>query len=173
MLNSQETQLAYFAAGCFWCVEAIFTRIKGVIQVESGYMGGHVAHPTYEQVCSKDTGHAELVKISFDDQTVSYAKLLDVFFMMHDPTTKDRQGNDVGPQYRSEIFFINDQQKKLALAAIKKNAALFERPIVTKVSPASEFYLAETYHQDFYNINRNHPYCSFVIEKKLRDLNLV
>jgi peptide-methionine (S)-S-oxide reductase len=157
------------AGGCFWCTEAMYLQLKGVISVESGYAGGHVANPTYEAVCDKHTGHTEGVKLVYDPKEISLAEILDVFFQVHDPTTLDRQGNDVGPQYRSEIFYRNENEKKIAETAVEKaNNELWEGKIVTLVTPYSNFYKAEDYHQNFYNRNPNQGYCSYVITPKIK-----
>ncbi|MCU0450379.1 MAG: peptide-methionine (S)-S-oxide reductase MsrA [Bernardetiaceae bacterium] len=163
-------EIATFGAGCFWCVEAVFQRVDGVGKVVSGYAGGHVVNPTYEQVCDKTTGHAEVCQISFDPAKVSYAELLEVFFKTHDPTTLNRQGNDEGPQYRSAIFYHSPEQKALAEKAKAElgAASIWPNAIVTEVVPLDKFYPAEDYHQNYYNQNANrNPYCSFVITPKL------
>jgi len=167
-----QEQTAIFGGGCFWCIEAVFQRLSGVTHVESGYMGGHVVNPTYKQVCGGDTGHVEVVRVTFDPAEISYRDLLDVFFAVHDPTTLDRQGNDVGEQYRSVIFYADDDQRKIAEEAIAELVAAkaFPEPIVTTVEPASKFYLAEAYHQNYYNENSRQPYCMFVISPKLAKL---
>lgn len=163
-------QTAVFGGGCFWCLEAVLARVAGVKSVESGYMGGQVANPTYEQVCTGRSGHAEVVRLSFDPQQVSYRELLRVFFTIHDPTTPDRQGNDVGTQYRSVIFYNSQEQRREAEQAIAElNAAhQWPDPVVTAVEPAAEFYVAEGYHQNYYAHNAQQPYCRLVIEPKLR-----
>ena len=164
-----ETTTATFAAGCFWCVEAVFQRLQGVLSVESGYTGGTVAHPTYEQVCSGGTGHAEACRITYDQSKVDYAALLEVFWKTHDPTTLNRQGNDVGSQYRSAIFYHSDEQRKLAeqYKARLNASGAFDDPIVTEIVPAGEFYSAEAYHQNYFNDHGAQPYCLFVIRPKL------
>lgn len=166
-LNKYETTT--FGAGCFWCTEAVFQRLKGVIKVESGYSGGTVPNPTYEAVCSGKTGHAEVTQITFDPSIVSFAELLQVFFKTHDPTTLNRQGADVGTQYRSVILYHDDEQKKLAeqLKLELDSAKIWDDPIVTEISQFKKFYKAEDYHQNYYNNNSNQPYCSFVITPKL------
>ncbi len=163
-------ETAYFGGGCFWCLEAVFDRHAGVVSVESGYMGGHVEHPTYRQVCTSTTGHAEVVRLTFDPSVVNYRELLDVFFAVHDPTTRDRQGNDVGPQYRSVIFYTSDEQRREAEQAIAElgSLKLWPHPVVTVVEPAQAFYVAEDYHQEYYANNSSQPYCRFIIEPKLR-----
>ena len=161
--------------GCFWCSEAVFDRLKGVEKVTSGYSGGHVKNPTYEQVSTGQTGHAESVQITFDPAQISYAQLLEVFFKTHDPTTLDRQGNDVGTQYRSVIFYHNDEQRKLAEEYKHKlNAAkAFHGPIVTEITAFQEFFPAEDYHQDYYRLHGRQPYCQMVIRPKIIKLEKV
>jgi peptide-methionine (S)-S-oxide reductase len=160
---------ATFGSGCFWCTEAIFQKLKGVQQVVSGYSGGHVENPTYEQVCSKNTGHAEVVQITFDDQLISFEELLEIFWNTHDPTTPNQQGNDVGPQYRSVIFYHNEEQKIKTERYMKQldDSEVFGSPIVTEISPVKNFYVAEDYHQNYYDMNGHQPYCSFVIRPKV------
>jgi len=167
-----KEQTAIFGGGCFWCIEAVFQRLRGVKHVESGYMGGDVDNPTYRQVCGGDTGHVEVVRVTFDPDEISYRELLDVFFSVHDPTTLDRQGNDVGEQYRSVIFYSDEEQQRIAEDVIAEMTAakVFAEPIVTAVEPASEFYVAEGYHQNYYNENSRQPYCMFVISPKLAKL---
>ncbi|HJF28456.1 MAG TPA: peptide-methionine (S)-S-oxide reductase MsrA [Acinetobacter lwoffii] len=162
-------QQALFGGGCFWCTEAVFLQIQGVQQVVSGYAGGHQPDPTYEQICRGDTQHAEVILIDFDEQQVSYRQLLDVFFATHDPTTLNRQGNDVGTQYRSVIYYFNDEQKAAADTTIQ---ALKDEGIniVTELSPAPTFYPAEDYHQNFFARNPNQGYCNFSIPPKLNRL---
>ena len=164
-----QRETATLAGGCFWCLEAVFDDLKGVVSVESGYMGGEIANPTYEQVCEGDTGHAEIVQVTFDPEVVSFQEILQVFFAIHDPTTLNRQGNDVGSQYRSAIFYHSDQQRKTAervIADIGK-AGLYGDRIVTEVSRASTFYEAEAYHQEYYARNPNQGYCQFVVAPKV------
>ncbi|MCG9237984.1 peptide-methionine (S)-S-oxide reductase MsrA [Acinetobacter baumannii] len=163
-------QQALFGGGCFWCVEAVFLQIRGVEKVTSGYAGGHTTHPTYEQVCQGDTQHAEVVLIDFDEQQVTYSQLLDVFFATHDPTTLNRQGNDIGTQYRSVIYYFNEEQKQAAEYTIQtlKNDDL---DIVTELSPAPTFYPAEDYHQNYYEKNPSQGYCNFAIPPKLLKLH--
>jgi len=163
-------QVAIFGGGCFWCIEAVFNRLEGVKKAESGYIGGHVENPTYRQVCGGDTGHVEVVRVVFDPAQVRYRDLLDVFFSVHDPTTLNRQGNDVGEQYRSVIFYTTPEQEAEAEETIAElNAAkAFPEPIVTAVEPADTFYVAEDYHQLYYDNNATQPYCQFVIAPKLR-----
>ncbi|MBD3223291.1 MAG: peptide-methionine (S)-S-oxide reductase MsrA [Caldithrix sp.] len=163
---------ATLGAGCFWCVEAVFENLKGVKDVVSGYTGGHVANPTYKQVTTGETGHAEVARITFDPQVISYRELLDVFWRTHDPTTLNRQGADVGPQYRSAIFYHDEDQKRIAEHSKQETDAsdLWDEPIVTEIEPLEQFYEAENYHQNFYENNRNQPYCRFVIDPKLQKL---
>jgi peptide-methionine (S)-S-oxide reductase len=158
-----------FGNGCFWCTEAVFKTLKGVKAATSGYMGGHTLHPTYAEVCNGNTGHAEVVEVEYDADEVSFDELLLIFFRTHNPTTLNRQGNDVGTQYRSVIFYYNDQQKEQAEAMIKRmtNEKVFDRPIVTEVTPAAEFYRAEDYHQDYFMKNPGNGYCAAVIQPKL------
>lgn len=172
--GNPAVEVAAFGAGCFWCTEAVFERIDGVKSVKSGYMGGHVKNPTYKQVCGGDTGHAEVTRIEFDPSKVSYAKLLEMFWHMHDPTTLNRQGADEGTQYRSAIFYYSEDQKKTAEQAKKALEASgeYKNPIVTQIVPASEFYEAENYHQDYFNSNREAPYCRMVIAPKLKKLGM-
>lgn len=162
-------QTAIFGGGCFWCIEAIFQRLNGVEHVESGYMGGQVENPTYRQVCGGDTGHVEVVRVTFNPEEIGYRDLLDVFFTVHDPTTLNRQGNDAGEQYRSVIFYADEEQRRIAEETIAELTAAnaFSEPIVTAVEPASKFYVAEEYHQNYYNENSRQPYCMFVISPKL------
>ncbi len=158
-----------FGAGCFWCVEAIFQQIDGVIAVNSGYMGGQVKNPSYKDVCSGTTGHAEVCQIIYNPQKVSVETLLEAFWGSHDPTTLNRQGADVGTQYRSVIFYHNENQHELALAYLKKlnDAKAFEKPVVTEITASEVFYKAEDYHQNYFNANGDQPYCQFVIQPKV------
>jgi peptide-methionine (S)-S-oxide reductase len=157
------------AGGCFWCTEAVYLQLKGVKSVESGYAGGHVVKPTYDAVCDKGTGHTEAIKIVFDPKEINLEDILNVFWNVHDPTTLNRQGNDVGPQYRSEIFYRTEKEKEIAEASLKKaNEELWDGKIVTFVTPYSNFYVAEDYHQNYYNRNPNQGYCSFVITPKVK-----
>lgn len=163
-------QTIYLAGGCFWCTEAVFKSIKGVIEVSSGYIGGSAPDPTYEQICTGQTGHAEAVKILYDESILSLADLLEIFFATHDPTTLNRQGNDVGTQYRSAIFFTNKEQESICHEAIEKAQKSFKDKIVTEVVPSTRFYKAEEYHRDYYFSHTNQPYCSIVISPKLEKL---
>jgi peptide-methionine (S)-S-oxide reductase len=162
-------ETAVFGGGCFWCLEAVFQRLPGVKSVESGYMGGRVENPTYKQVCTGTTGHAEVVRVTFDPSQISYRDLLAVFFAIHDPTTLDRQGNDVGTQYRSAIFYSSDEQRREAEKAIAELTAAgeFSAPVVTAIGPAAAFFVAEDYHQNYFNENSQQPYCRFIIAPKL------
>ncbi len=160
-------QTAIFGGGCFWCIDAAFRRLKGVQSVLSGYSGGHLDNPTYQDICTGLSGHAEVIKIEFDEQVISYSTLLQIFFELHDPTQLNRQGNDVGTQYRSVIFYLDDVQKLASLKMLASQQALFADKIVTELSPATLFYSAETYHQDYYRDNPNQPYCSIMIGPKL------
>lgn len=170
---STDEQLAILGTGCFWCTEAVYERMEGVKDVVSGYIGGHVKNPTYQQVCGKKTGHAEAVQIYFDPSKTSFEELLSVFFKIHDPTTLNRQGADVGPQYRSTIFYQSDEQKKIAEKYIKKlNASReFRGPIVTLLEAPAKFYVAEEYHQDYFRRNPNAGYCQAVVANKVRKFN--
>ena len=166
-------ETATLGAGCYWCIEAALKQLDGVHSVTSGFMGGLVKNPTYEEVCGGDTGHAEVVHVVFDPARVSYFKLLDWFWKLHDPTTLNRQGNDVGTHYRSVIFYHSGEQKKAAEASKAAAAGMFDDPIVTEITAASEFYPAPEYHQDYYFQNKNrNPYCVFVIKPKLNKLTL-
>ena len=161
--------IATLAGGCFWCLEAVYDGMKGVSSVESGYMGGKAANPTYEQVCGGDTGHAEVVRITFDPAMVSFKELLEVFFVIHDPTTLNRQGNDAGTQYRSAVFYHTPQQKADAEEVIARLGAaeLWSDPIVTELAPATTFYMAEGYHQEYFARNPRQPYCQAVVVPKV------
>lgn len=168
--STNQTELATFGGGCFWCVEAVFEKLEGVQSVTSGYAGGHKEKPTYKEVCTGLTGHAEVTQIEFDPKKISYEQLLEVFWAAHDPTTRNRQGADVGTQYRSVIFYQNAAQRT---AAEKSKAAAqkdFAQPIVTDIQPLTTFYKAEDYHQDYYRNNSNQPYCQAVIRPKLEKL---
>lgn len=171
-MDNRKTETAIFAGGCFWCTEAFFTDLKGVEKVVSGYIGGKTTNPTYKEVCSGMTGHAEAIEIIFNPDEIAYQDLLEIFFATHDPTTINRQGADVGSQYRSEIFYTTDAQKTAAENFIKllTDQNIFEKKIVTKISAASTFYPAEDYHQDYYSMNPDQPYCQAVIEPKLKKL---
>ena len=164
---SMKQEVATLGGGCFWCLEAVFEETRGVLDVVSGYAGGETIHPTYEQVSSGKTGHAEVVQITFDPTIISYEALLKIFWLIHDPTTLNRQGNDVGEQYRSIIFYHNEEQKKSAENSIKAFAPKFANSIVTEVKPLKLFYKAEAYHQDYFKNNPNQGYCSFVVAPKV------
>lgn len=171
-MDNSKLETAIFAGGCFWCTEAFFTDLKGVDKVVSGYIGGTTKNPTYKEVCSGTTGHAEAIKITYNPDEIAYEDLLEIFFATHDPTTLNRQGADIGTQYRSEVFYTTPEQKIKAENFIKllEDQKIFDKKIVTKVSEATEFYPAEDYHQDYYALNPNQPYCKAVIEPKLSKL---
>ncbi len=168
-ISMDDLDTATFGAGCFWCVEAVFQQVKGVIAVSSGYSGGTVKNPSYKEVCTGTTGHAEVTQIFYDPKQVSYEQLLEVFWKVHDPTTLNQQGNDHGTQYRSVIFYHNTKQKEIAEKIKKELSAsgAWENPVVTEISPFTVFYKAEDYHQNYYNLNGEQPYCKFVIKPKL------
>ncbi len=167
MTNPTAPQVAILGGGCFWCLEAVYQEARGVIQVESGYMGGHDEQPSYEQVCAGTTGHAEVVRVTFDPAVISYRDILEVFFTIHDPTTLNRQGNDVGTQYRSVIFFDSPEQEATARKVVAEMANVWDAPIVTQLQPAETWFKAEDYHQNYF---RQHPmqgYCAFVVAPKV------
>lgn len=164
---SNRLEIATLGGGCFWCLEAVFQQLKGVHAVESGYTGGQVRNPTYEQVCSGTTGHAEVVRVSFDPDLVGYREILEVFFTIHDPTTLNRQGNDVGTQYRSVIYFHSPEQRDIAKHVIAEMANVWDAPIVTELSPAETYYRAEEYHQNYFWQNPLQGYCAFVVAPKV------
>lgn len=168
-MTEKTNEVAILAGGCFWCLEAVFLEVKGVSAVQSGYIGGRVDAPSYEQVCSGDTGHAEAVRVDFDPAVISYDELLTIFFAIHDPTTPNRQGNDVGTQYRSAIFTTRADQDAVARARIEQLAfeGAFDAPIVTEVEPAGTFWPAEPYHDDYFSRNGNQPYCQYVVAPKV------
>jgi peptide-methionine (S)-S-oxide reductase len=175
--KSTENKIAIFAGGCFWCTETLFARLKGVISAVSGYTGGTVPNPTYEQVCGGATGYAEAAKIVFDPAVISYEDLLTIFFFTHDPTTRNRQGNDVGTQYRSAVFYTTLEQKAVAEAFIKNlekkstdGRSAYDKPIVTEVVPLDVFYEAEDYHKNYYETHKDAPYCQIVIGPKIKKL---
>lgn len=175
LTGSENLDTATFGTGCFWCTEAIFQQLKGVKKVSSGYSGGHVENPTYKEVCEGTTGHAECIEIVYDPKELTFDELLEVFWQTHDPTTLNRQGNDIGTQYRSVVFYHNQEQKQKAekyKAELNKSGA-FSDPIVTEISPASTFYVAEDYHQNYYNNNGSQPYCYFVIKPKMEKFQKV
>lgn len=169
MIKTENLDTATFAGGCFWCIEAIFQQVDGVVTAKSGYTGGEIANPTYREVCSGLTGHAEAIQIVYDPKKVTFAKLLEVFFTVHNPTSLNRQGADVGTQYRSAIFFHNGDQKKVAETVIAKlnSSGTWSDPIVTEVTAAQPFYVAEDYHQNYFNANKRQPYCQMVIQPKV------
>ncbi len=173
--NEQGLAIATFGAGCFWCTEAQFQQLKGVVTVESGYSGGHVENPTYKAVCSGTTGHAEVTQIRYDPSVISFDELLEAFFISHDPTQLNRQGNDVGTQYRSVVFYHSEEQKEKANYYIDKldQEKAYSSKIVTEVSPFTVFYKAEDYHQDYYSLNKSEPYCMFVVKPKLEKFQKV
>lgn len=161
------SELATLGGGCFWCLEAVYQEMEGVQSVRSGYMGGQVPDPTYEEVCSGRSGHVEVAEVVFDAKTITFRDVLDVFFAIHDPTTLDRQGNDVGTQYRSVIFYTSEEQRQVAEEAIKEQQANWRDTIVTAVEPASTFYVAENYHQNYFRDNPRQSYCMFVVSPKV------
>lgn len=166
----KQIETATLGGGCFWCLEAVYQRVKGVQKVVSGYAGGQVENPTYEQVCSDTTGHAEVVQITFAPEIISYEDILNIFWQIHDPTQLNRQGNDVGTQYRSVIFYHNEDQKRKAMVSKRdlEQTAIFKKPIVTEITPLTKFYPAEQYHQNYFNRNSNQMYCQLVIAPKLK-----
>jgi peptide-methionine (S)-S-oxide reductase len=170
--NNNKIEIATLANGCFWCSEAIFTRLKGVKSILPGYSGGKVENPSYDEVCTERTGHAEAAQIEFDPNVISFEKLLDVFWHTHDPTTLNRQGNDVGTQYRSAIFYHNEKQKQIAEKSKREleNKRVYKDPIVTEVAPFKKFYVAEDYHKKYYDQHQDAPYCTFVIDPKIHKL---
>ncbi|MGA9995751.1 MAG: peptide-methionine (S)-S-oxide reductase MsrA [Pyrinomonadaceae bacterium] len=169
MSSENKTEVATLAGGCFWCLEAVYDDLRGVLSVESGYAGGNVPDPSYEQVCAGTTGHAEVVQVTFDPQVVSFKEILEVFFTIHDPTTLNRQGADIGTQYRSAIFYHSPEQKEIAEQTIAEleAAGVWDSKIVTEVVPLSEFFPAEDYHQDYFQKNPNQPYCQVVVAPKV------
>jgi len=172
-MGNEQNAVAVFGGGCFWCVEAVFDELRGVHSVVSGYAGGSTKNPTYEQVCGGRTGHAEVIKVEFDPGQITFRELMTVFFATHDPTTLNRQGNDVGTQYRSAIFYADEDQKKQAVAFIKEldEAKTFKNSIVTTMEPLAEFYPAEDYHQKYFANNPFQPYCQYLIPPKLSKLH--
>jgi peptide-methionine (S)-S-oxide reductase len=169
MANGSAREVATLGGGCFWCLEAVYQELRGVEKVESGYSGGEVPNPTYRQVCSETTGHAEVVQVTFDPDEVSYKDILEVYFTIHDPTTLNRQGADVGTQYRSVIFYHDEEQKRIAEEVISdlEKERIWNSPIVTEVAPFDEFYVAEDYHQDYFRNNGFQPYCQVIIAPKV------
>lgn len=175
MTNDNKYEIATFGSGCFWCTEAIFEKLNGVQDVVSGYSGGNTLNPTYKEVSTGETGHAEVTQITFDPEIITFTELLEVFWQTHDPTTLNRQGNDVGTQYRSAIFYHNDEQKRLAAEFKNKleEEKIFNDPIVTEITKFDKFYPAENYHQDYYEQNKSQPYCSLVITPKVEKFKKV
>lgn len=173
--NKNKMEVATFGNGCFWCTEAIFQNLKGVEKVVSGYSGGHVDNPTYKQVCTGTTGHAEVIQMEYDPNIITYDELLEVFWKTHDPTTPNRQGNDIGPQYRSAVFYHNEEQKEKAEKYKKElnEAGAFNAPIVTEITAFEKFYPAEDYHQNYFNLNDSQPYCNYVIKPKVEKFEKV
>ena len=171
---NDQSEIATLANGCFWCTEAIFKRLKGVKSVLPGYSGGTVKNPTYNEVCTGRTGHAESIQIEFDSKVIPYEKILDIFWHTHDPTTLNRQGNDIGTQYRSAIFYHTKEQKEIAENSKKEleKKGIYKDPIVTEISPFENFYVAEDYHKNYYENHRDAPYCNFIIDPKMRKLLL-
>ena len=168
--RDEMLETATLAGGCFWCTEAIFARLKGVTAVIPGYTGGTTENPTYEQVCTGSTGHAEAIKITFDPRTISYTKLVEIFFRLHDPTTLNQQGYDIGTEYRSAIFYHSENQKQIAETVKAQLMPIFKNKIVTEIVPYTKFYVAENYHQNYYDKNKQFPYCQYVIDPKLKKL---
>ncbi|HRX32032.1 MAG TPA: peptide-methionine (S)-S-oxide reductase MsrA [Tenuifilaceae bacterium] len=175
MTMDTKYEIAILGAGCFWCVEAIYSQVKGVVKVESGYSGGYVTNPTYKEVCTGNTGHAEVVQVTFDPDIISFAEILEIYFKTHNPTMLNRQGADVGTQYRSVIFYGSEKQKVVAEEIIERlsKAKIWNDPIVTAVEPYKNFYKAEDYHQDYYVNNKNQPYCRMVITPKLEKFKTI
>ncbi|MDB5192112.1 MAG: msrA [Segetibacter sp.] len=174
-MTNTKTDTVTLGAGCFWCVEAVFQQLNGVLKVTSGYSGGHVANPTYEQVCEKNTGHVEVTQVVYDPTKITFDELLEVFWKTHDPTTVDQQGNDKGPQYRSAIFYNSNQQKEIATkykTELDKSGS-WPKPIVTSIEPLKNFYVAENYHQNYFNSNPDQMYCRYVIQPKLEKFEKV
>ncbi len=167
--NGQKTETATLGGGCFWCTEAVYKELKGVTDIKPGYSGGNIKNPSYKEVCTGETGHAEVIQITFDPSVISFSDILEVFFMTHDPTTLNRQGNDVGTQYRSVIFYHSELQKETAEKVISlfEKEKVYDKPIVTQIEPFKAFYEAEDYHHNYYDRNKNQPYCQFVITPKL------
>jgi peptide-methionine (S)-S-oxide reductase len=171
-MSNNGTEIATLANGCFWCTEAIFKRVKAVKSVLPGYAGGTVKNPSYDQVCTGKTGHAESIQIEFDPQVISYEKILDIFWHTHDPTTINRQGNDIGTQYRSAIFYHDEKQREIAERSKKEleKQGIYKNPIVTEITPFKNFYIAESYHKDYYERHKDAPYCNYVISPKIHKL---
>jgi len=171
-MTEKRTEIATLAGGCFWCTEAVIQKLRGVDKVVPGYTGGHVPNPTYNDVCTGLTGHAEAIQVHFDPDAISYQQLLDVFFALHDPTTLNRQDADVGPQYRSAVYYHDEAQKLTVERVIEaiKASGMYPSPVVTEVAPAGEYYVAEDYHHNFYQDNKSYPYCAIVIDPKIQKL---
>lgn len=174
-IMGKELEKATLGGGCFWCTEAVYLELKGVVDVKPGYSGGHVKNPSYKEVCNETTGHAEVVQITFDPEVVSFSEILEVFFVTHDPTTLNRQGNDVGTQYRSAIFYHSEAQKQTALKTVQllNQEKAYLNPIVTEVTAFSAFYLAEDYHINYFARNKNQPYCQYVVAPKVEKFRKV
>ncbi len=172
LMENIKLEIATLAGGCFWCTEAIFKRLKGVKSVLPGYTGGEIKNPSYDQVCSGSTGHAEAIQIEFDPNIISFDKILDIFWHTHNPTTLNQQGNDIGTQYRSAIFYHNEKQKEIAEKSKKElsSSKIYENSIVTEIVPFKKFYIAEDYHKNYFDRNKNAPYCNFVIDPKIQKL---
>ena len=166
-IDYAKIDYAVFGGGCFWCTEAIFKNVQGVLTIEPGYAGGEIINPTYREVCSGKTGHAEVIKVTFDKSVISYRELVQIDLVTHDPTTPNRQGDDVGPQYRSIIFYKNEEEKNIAIDEIHKMNSYYSDPVITEVERLKEFFPAEQYHHDYYNNNPEEPYCKNVIEPKI------
>lgn len=166
-MSTQNEQVATVGGGCFWCTEAVFQQMRGIRLVESGYSGGQLHNPSYEQICTGSTGHAEVVRLHFDPSVITYAEILEIFFTIHDPTTLNRQGADQGTQYRSVIYYHDESQKKTALEVMQKMTTVWDDPIVTELSMAPQFYLAEAYHQNYFRQHPQQGYCSFVVAPKV------
>jgi peptide-methionine (S)-S-oxide reductase len=171
-MTEKQTEIATLAGGCFWCTEAVIQKLRGVDSVVPGYTGGHVPNPTYQDVCTGTTGHAEAIQVYFDPEVISYQQLLEVFFALHDPTTLNRQDADVGPQYRSAVYYHDEAQKEIVERVIAEvNASgMYPNPVVTEVAPAGDYYVAEDYHHNFYEDNKGYPYCTIVIDPKVQKL---
>lgn len=168
ILSSGQLETATLGGGCFWCIEAIFQDLQGVVSVESGYTGGRVTNPTYREICSGTTGHAEVIRVTFDPAIITYREILEIFFTFHDPTTLNRQGNDVGTQYRSAIFFHSPEQKTIAEEVKTLASDIWDDPIVTEITPSGAFYKAEDYHQNYFKDHQTQPYCNIVIAPKVK-----
>lgn len=166
---AQNFEKATLGGGCFWCTEAVYLQLNGVVDVKPGYSGGHIKNPSYKEVCTGRTGHAEVVQITYNPEEVSFSEILEVFFMTHDPTSLNRQGNDVGTQYRSAVFFHNEAQKTIAEKIVQEfeNEKVYDNPIVTEITPFDKFYVAEDYHINYFERNKNQPYCQFVVAPKV------